>query len=72
MCHRFLKESVAKSKMDDSKNLDVCKEFFELMCDDIVKERMRLGGDWIVNHGLNWLLFDLPVNLATSVAVSLQ
>ena len=52
VCQRFLEESVVKSKMDDSKNLDVCKEFFELMCDDIVKERMRLGGDWVVNHGL--------------------
>ena len=22
------------------------------MCDDIIKERLRLGGNWIVNHGL--------------------
>ena len=52
VCQRFQEESISKCKMGSPISSDICKQFYELMCDDIIKEKLRLGGNWVVNHGL--------------------
>ena len=34
--------------LDGSEDSEMCKKFFQLMCDDIRSERKRIGGDWAI------------------------
>ena len=52
ICEKFLQESITNVKSSCPVEPDVCKEFYELMCDDIIKERTKFGGNWVINHGL--------------------
>lgn len=52
VCQRFQEESIKKSKMGCPVDADVSKQFYELMCDDISNERLKYGGNWVINHGL--------------------
>ena len=47
--HKKAIESI-KQVMDGSREYDIedCEEYFGLMCEDIKKERKRIGGDWVV------------------------
>ena len=31
-------------------DLEVAKEFYSCMCDNILSERKRIGGDWVIAH----------------------
>ena len=37
---------------DESEDTKKLKRFFELLCEDIIKEKNRIGGDWAVATAL--------------------
>ena len=43
-------EVYSKKADDEDSWLEVMSEYFEKMCDDISRERKRVGGDWVVAH----------------------
>ena len=33
---------------DESEDAEICRKFFKLFCEDIKREKKRIGGDWAV------------------------
>ena len=50
VCEKFFNELAAFYKGDHDKN--VHREFYDLMCEDIKRERARIGGDWAVANAV--------------------